>query len=234
MLPFYAFGPAEIDTASRCYDFGSSVLFGFLQSNNVATHCSTESLIRVSMRPIPLISLTTAVRMLNVPNVSSPSRHLALAASLCFMRAVSVNARLPRRVFRANVFHLPLSSRGFLARFLSSFFRRVGCSTPNTPRPLHRRHFCLLSCALRAFLLSSLRVPRFPRRRCTNTHGCSGKSMILVGLHCQHRRALASIDAIQGHRFTRELTLIVRIISNICGGFGWIINVSTRTYRLPD
>ena len=42
------------------------------------------------------------------------------------------------------------------------------CSIPTTPRLLHFRHFCLLGCDLRAFLLSSLRVPRFPRRRCTN------------------------------------------------------------------
>ena len=40
-------------------------------------------------------------------------------------------------------------------------------SIPNTPRLHHRRHFCLLACALRASLLSLLWVPRFPRRRCT-------------------------------------------------------------------
>ena len=46
-----------------------------------------------------------------------------------------------------------------------------GCSTPNTPRLrfLHRRHFCLLACAFRVVsILFSLRVPHFPRRRCTN------------------------------------------------------------------
>ena len=59
-------------------------------------------------------------------------------------------------------------SRCLVARFLPSFFRRAGCGTPTTPRLLHCRHFCLLACALRAFLLSSLRVPHFPRRRCPN------------------------------------------------------------------
>ena len=37
----------------------------------------------------------------------------------------------------------------FLPRFLPSFFRRIGCSTPTTPRPLHRRNFCVLACDLR-------------------------------------------------------------------------------------
>ena len=52
-----------------------------------------------------------------------------------------------------------------LPRIVPSFFRRVGFSTPTTPRLLHRRLFCLLRvCDLRAFLLSSLRVPWFPQR----------------------------------------------------------------------
>ena len=72
------------------------------------------------------------------------------------------------RFFRANSLRLSLSSRFCLPMFLPSFFKRVGCSTLNTPRLLHRRHFCLLARALRASLLSSLRVPRFSRRQCTN------------------------------------------------------------------
>ena len=142
---------------------------------------------------------------LNVPNVSSYIRDLALAA-LCFMRVVFLTARFPRRFFRANALRLLLSSRCFLPRFFLSFFRRVECSTPTTPRLLHRRHFCLLACDLRAFLLFSLRVQRFLRRRCTNLHGCRGKrfrfvgmyhrrqSMLLAGLYCQYRRVLTSID----------------------------------------
>ena len=109
-----------------------------------------------------------AVRTLNVPNVSSSSRDLTLVA-LCFLRTDFLSARFPRRLFRANALRLSLSSsRCFLPRFSPPFFRRVGCDTPTTPRLLHRRHCRLLTCALRAFLLSSLRVPRFPRRRCPN------------------------------------------------------------------
>ena len=43
MLPFSAFDPAEIDAVSRYHDFGSSVPFGLLQSNNVTTLYSTGS-----------------------------------------------------------------------------------------------------------------------------------------------------------------------------------------------
>ena len=68
---------------------------------------------------------------------------------------------LPTSLFRANTLSFSLSSRCFLHRFLPSFSRRVGCSTPNTTRLLHRRHRCLLACDLRAYQLSSLRVPRF-------------------------------------------------------------------------
>ena len=46
---------------------------------------SPEVLSRVSMWPIPFTTLTAAVRKLNVPNVSSSCRDLALAA-LCFLR----------------------------------------------------------------------------------------------------------------------------------------------------
>ena len=68
---------------------------------------------------------------------------------------------------------------------LRSSDARVGYGTPTTPRLLHRRHFCLFACDLRAFLLSSLRVPRFPRRRSPNfaTAGtfAAGNDFALLG-----------------------------------------------------
>ena len=49
---FYAFDPAaitgEIDALSRCHDFGSSLPFGLLQSNNATTFAG-QGLSRVSM-----------------------------------------------------------------------------------------------------------------------------------------------------------------------------------------
>ena len=152
------------------------------------------------MCPIPLTPLTAAVRTLNVPNVSSSSRDLTLAA-LCFLRTDFLSAHFPRHFFRANTLRLSLSSRCFLLRFLPSFFRRVGCGTPTTPRLLHCRHFCLPACALRVFLLS-LRVPRFPRRRCPNfaTAGtvAAGNDFTLLGCitasRCCWQACTVSID----------------------------------------
>ena len=51
---------------------------------------------------------------------------------------------------------------------------------------------------------------------CYRRHGCRGKrfrfvevhhrqSMLLAGLHCQHRRVLASVDVMKEQRFMREL-----------------------------
>ena len=103
MLPFPAFDPAAItaekDAVSRYHSFGSSVPFGLLQSNNVTTLCNTGSQQGVDVADT-VTPLTAAVRTLNVPNVSSSSRDLALAA-LCFMRAAFLSARFPRRFFRA-------------------------------------------------------------------------------------------------------------------------------------
>ena len=162
---------------------------------------AAQVLSRVSMWPIPLTPLTAAVRTLNVPNVSSSSRDLALAA-LCFLRADFLSARFPRRLFRANTLRFSLSSRCFLPWFLTSLFRRVGYGTPTSPRLLHRRHFCLLACALRAFLLSLLRGPLFPRRRCPNfaTAGTvtAGNDFALLGAitasRCCWQACTVSID----------------------------------------
>ena len=89
MLPFPAFNRGTIttkkDAVLRCRNFGSSVPFRLLQSNE-SQPLAAQVLSRVSMWPIPLMPLTAAVRTLNVPNVSSSGRDLALAA-LCFLRA---------------------------------------------------------------------------------------------------------------------------------------------------
>ena len=90
------------------------------------------------MWPMPLTPLTADVRILKVPNESASCRDLALAA-WCFMRAAFLIACFLRRYFRASALRFSLSSR-FLPRFLPSFFRRGGCSTP-TPRLLHSDSF---------------------------------------------------------------------------------------------
>ena len=56
---------------SKCRNFGSSVSFGLLQSDETSQPFAAQVLSRVSMWPIPLTPLTAAVRTLNVQNVSS-------------------------------------------------------------------------------------------------------------------------------------------------------------------
>ena len=89
---------------------------------------------------------------------------------------------------------------------LPSFFRRVGCSTPTTPRLFHRRHFRLLAYDLRIILLSSLRVPHFPRRRCTNRTVAAGTDFALLGcITTSH-----VLDACPGLEGREVLRLVVR------------------------
>ena len=179
------------------------------------------------MWPIPLTPLTAAVRTLNVPNVSFSSRDLALAA-LCFLRADFLSARFPRRFFRANTLRLSLSFRCFLPRFLPSFFRRERFGTPTTPGLLHRRHFCLLTCALRAFLLSSLRVPRFSRRRRPNfaTAGtvAAGNDFALLGCitasRCCWQACTVSVDEFSYQSMARTPSTAVAFTVSLRRGRG--------------
>ena len=160
-----------------------------------------QSLSRASICPIPLKPLTAAVRTLNVPNVSFSSRDLALAA-LCFLRADFLSARFPRHFFRADALRLSFTFTCYLPRFLSSFFRRVRCGTTTTPRPLNHQHYFLLACALPAFLISSLRVPRFTRRRYPNFSNAgrvaAGNDFTLLGCittsQCYWQACTVNID----------------------------------------
>ena len=61
---------------------------------------AAQGLRRESMWPMPLTPLTAAVRTLKVPNVSSSSRDLALAA-WCIMRAAFLVARMKHQAARA-------------------------------------------------------------------------------------------------------------------------------------
>ena len=179
MLPLPALNHATItagkDAVYRCRNFGSSVPFGLLQSNDATTLCSTGSQQSVDV-PDTVNAVDSCCANVEVPNVNSSSEDVALAA-LCFLRDDFFSAHSPRRFFRVNTPRLLLNSWYFLPSFFPSFFRRVGCGTPTTPRLIHR-HFFLLACALRAFLLSSLQAQRFPRRRCPNV---STAGMVAAG-----------------------------------------------------
>ena len=174
---------------------------------------------RVLMWPIPLTPFTTVVRTFNVSNVSSSSRNFALAA-LCFLRSDFLSARFPGRFFRANTLRFLLSSRVVSAQVLA--FVLPTCWV---------RHSYHDSTSLSStLLLTRVCPPSTPpllasgptfsaaavSQLCYRSHGCRGKrfcflgghrrqSMLLAGLHCQHRRVLASIDVMKEHSFMREL-----------------------------
>ena len=205
MPPFPSLSPAAITTKTnavcRCRNFGSSAPFGLLQSDDVTTLCSTGS-----EQGVDIPDTVDAVNRF-CANVERAERELLQPrprpGGLVFLADGLPLRPLPPSLFRANTLRLSLSSsRCFLPRFVPSFFRRVGCGSPTTPRLLHRRHCRLLARALRAFLLSSLRVPRFPRRRCPNfvTAGtiAAGNDFALLGFiaasRCCWQTCTVSID----------------------------------------
>ena len=97
MLPVPDIITTKNDAVSRCRNFGSPSLL--VPCNPMTSQpFAAQVLSRVSMWPIPLTPLTAAVRTLNVSNVRSSSRDLALAA-LCFLRADFLSPRFPRRFF---------------------------------------------------------------------------------------------------------------------------------------
>ena len=193
---------AEKDAVSRCHNFGSSVCFRLLQTNNVTTLCSIGS-----EQDVDVADIINAVDHC-CANVERAERELLQPrprlTALCFMRAAFFSACFPRRFSRPNALRLSRScmSRCFQSWFLPSFFRRVGCGTPTTPRLLHHRHVCLLTCSLGPFTLSSLQVSRFPRRRCPNfaTAGtvAAGNDFALLGCitasRCGWQACTVSID----------------------------------------
>ena len=157
--------PAKIDAVSRYDDFESSVPFDLLQSNNITTHCSPWY-----QQGVHVAGTVNAVDR-SCANIERAERELVQPRPRPVGFVFNVGGLppfpLPPSFFRANPLRHSLSSR-CLPSFLPSFFRHVGCSILITPRLGHHRRFCLLTCPFLAFLLSSVRVPLFSRRRCTN------------------------------------------------------------------
>ena len=69
------------------------------------------------------------MQTLNVRNVSSFSRDLALA-TLCFLRVAFFSARFSRRFYRADILRLSHSSRCFLLRFCLRSSDVLGAALP--------------------------------------------------------------------------------------------------------
>ena len=180
---------------------------------------AAQVLNRVSMYPIPLTPLTAAVRTLNVRNVSSSSRDLALVA-------VFLANGLPLRPLPPSLFSSKCPSP--FAQFLQVFPTQVLPFLLPTCWVRHSHH----TSTSPSSTLSLTRVcpPSIPpllasgstfsaaamSQLCYRRHDCRGKrfrfvgvhrrqSMLLAGLHCQYRRVLASIDVMKEHWFMREL-----------------------------
>ena len=212
MLPFPVLNHATIANKKKRYlDAEIPEVPSLLVSCNPMTSqpFAAQVLSRVSMCPIPLTPLTAAVRALNVPNVSSSCRDLALMA-FCFLRV----GRLPL---------LPLPPSLFSSKCPSPFTQFLVFSTQVLA-------FVLPTCWVRqshrastspssTLLLTHVCPPSIPpllasgpmfsaaavSQLCYRRHGCRGKqfrfvavhhnqSMLLASLHRQHRRVLASID----------------------------------------
>ena len=170
MLPLSAFDPAainaEVDAVSRCHDFGSSVPLGLLHSNNATTFCSTAS-----QQDIVVADTVNAVGRC-CANVEHAERELvqpkARPGGLVFRAG-----GLPRRPLPPSLF--PSRCPPPFAQF-RAFSTQVLAFVLPTCWMQHSQHaltypsspLLLIRVCLRACLLSSLRVPRYTHRRCTN------------------------------------------------------------------
>ena len=215
MLPFPSLNPtaitAEKDAVSRCDDFGISVPFPMTSQPFAA-----QSLSRVPMCSIPLTPSTAAVRTLNVPNVSSSRPR---PDGLVFLAGGLPLGPLPPSLF-------PSKCPPPFTQF-QVFSTQVLAFAPLTCWVRHSHHASTSPSS--TLLLTRVCPPSIPpllasgptfsaaavSQLCYRRHGCRGKrfrfvwvyhrqSMLLAGLHCQHRRVLASIDVMKKHWFTRE------------------------------
>ena len=159
---------------------------------------AAQVLSRVSMWPIPSTSLTAAaVRTLDVPNVSSSSRDLALAA-LRFLRADFLFVRFPfafseqmPSVFHSvpDVFH-PGQVLAFVLPTCSMRHSNHTSTSPSTTLLLTR--VCPPSIPPLLALgptFSAVAVSQLCHRR----HGCRGKRFRFVGVHRRQSMLLAGL-----------------------------------------
>ena len=179
---------------------------------------AAQVLSRVSMCPIPLTPLTSAMRTLNVPNVSSSSRDLALVA-LCFLRTDFLRP-LPPSFFSSKC---PLPFAQFLQVFPTQVlaFLLPTCLVWHSYRIGNHHDSTSPSSTLSLTRVCPPSISPLPAsgptfsaaamyQLCYRRHDCRGKrfrfvgvhrrqSMLLAGLHCQHRRVLASVDTMKQH-----------------------------------
>ena len=183
VLPFPPFDPAavaaEVDAVSGCDNFGSSVPFGLVQSEDITAFCGTGSQEGVDV--------ADAVDTFDscCANIKRAKREFFQPRS-CLGGLVLHAGGLPHRPLPSSLLPSECPPRSFSSRFLPRFppcfFRRVGCSTPTMPRLLHSLFFAYLyvtykryyspRCGSHAFrggvptFLSQARLPREAISRC--------------------------------------------------------------------
>ena len=204
--------PLKKNAVSRCRNFESSVPFGLLQSDDVTTLCSTGS-----QQGVDVADIVDAVDRC-CANVERAEREL-----------LQPRPRPGGLVFLAGELPLrPLPPSLFSSKYPSPFTQFQMFSTQvlafvlPTCRVRHSHHAStspsstlLLTRVCPPSILPLLASdPTFSAaavfQLCYPRHGCRGKqfrfvgvhhrqSMLLAGLHCQHRRVLASIDVMKKH-----------------------------------
>ena len=216
MLPFSALNHAAITTeknaVSRCRNLGSSVAFDLLQSDDVTTLCSTGS-----------------QQSVDVPDTVDTADRYCGNVERVELELLQPRPQAGGLVFLADGLPLrPLPPSPFSSKCPSPFaqFQVFPTQVLTFLLPtcwVRQSHHASI---FPSSTLSLTRVcppsippllasgPKFSAaamsQLCYRRHGCRGKrfrfvgvhhrqSMLLAGLHCQHRRVLASIDVMKEH-----------------------------------
>ena len=224
MLPFPALDPtaiiAEKDAVSRCHNFGISVPFGLLQSNNVTTLCS-----KGSQQGVDVADSVNAIDRC-CTNVERAGRELLQPrprpGGLVFHASGLPLRPLPPSLFPSKCpppyaeSHVQVFSTQVLAFILPMYWVRHSHHASTSP-----------STTLLLTRVCSPSIPPLPAsgptfsaaavsQLCYRRHGCRGKrfrfvgvhhrqSMPLASLHCRHRRVIASIDVMKEHSCEKSI-----------------------------
>ena len=217
MLPFSPFDPAtipaEVDAIPGCHNFGSSVSFGLLQSDDVITLSGTYSQEAVDVANVvdTFYSCCAHIKSVEREFLQPPPR----SDGVVLHAGAFLTARFFGRFSRAIAFRRSLNSR-FLPRFPPWFFRRVGCDTPTSLDFSVVDSLAYKHVTYERFF-STLRVPRF-RRRSPNVAAAgtsaAGNDFALLGCITAGRCCLygctVSIDEISHQPMSCETSIDAR------------------------
>ena len=202
--------PLEKNAISRCRNFGSSVPFGLLQSDDVTTLCSTGSQQGVDVADtVDAVDRCCAKVELAERELLQPRPRpgglvfLADGLSLRPLLPSLFSSKCPSPFTQFQVF--PTQVLDFLLP--ACWVRQSHHASTCPSSTLLRTRYCPpsippLLASGQTFSAAAVSQLRYRRQ------GCRGKrfrfvevhhhqSMLLAGLHCQHRRVLASFDVMK-------------------------------------